>query len=199
MSSSTPPDGSLDAALTIIGRTPAVLRGLIDGLGAFAGAGAGPVSGADPGEGWAPREVAAHLLDVEGIGFVERIRRVLTEEVPFIAPIDPPARLAAGGYADRALGDLLDELDRRRRDDLAWLRSLPEAALIRRGEHQVAGSFTAGELVRYWACHDLLHLRQVAQGLQDLLAPDIGNLRAFFESPPNPGNPAEPRRNAEDS
>src|SRR6267142_358271 len=51
---------SLEAALTVIGRTPAVLRGLVDALDApVLEAGSRP----DGGEGWGPRQVAEHLLD----------------------------------------------------------------------------------------------------------------------------------------
>ena len=133
--------------------------------------------------------MAEHLLDVEDIGFMDRVRRLVdsgptgTEggERPFIRSIDPPARLVAGGYAERTLEDLLGELEQRRAADVAWLRLLPAGALANEGEHDRAGIFAAGDLIHYWACHDLLHLRQVLQALQDTLAPFAGNLSRFFE------------------
>ena len=190
------PFASLQAALTIIGRTPAVLRGLVDGP-------EGPLKRPDgtdaevletgPGStevtSWGPRQVTEHLLDVEGIGFMDRVRRLVdsgptgTEsgERPFIRSIDPPARLVVGGYAARTLEDLLDEFERRRAGDVAMLRSLPEGALANEGEHERAGVFTVRDLIHYWACHDLLHLRQIVRALQDGLAPFTGNLVSFFE------------------
>src|SRR3989440_1197666 len=62
------PPASLQAALTIIGRTPAVLRGLVGGLDA-AVLEAAPGSTED--SPWGPRRVAEHLLDVEDIGFMD--------------------------------------------------------------------------------------------------------------------------------
>ena len=186
------PFPSLQAALTIIGRTPAVLRALVGGP-------EGPLKGPDdldavvleavPGSTgdspWGPRQVAEHLLDVEDIGFMDRVRRLVDAggggERPHIRSIDPPARLVAGGYAERSLEDLLDEFERRRAGDVAWLRSLPQSALDNEGEHDRAGVFAARDLIHYWACHDLLHLRQIVRALQDGLAPFTGNLVSFFE------------------
>lgn len=176
------PFASLQAALGIIGRTPAVLRGLVGGLesGVLEAA-----PGSTEDTSWGPRQVAEHLLDVEDIAFVDRVRRVVDAgmggERPSIRSIDPPARLVAGGYAERTLEDLLDEFEQRRAGDVAWLRSLPADALASVGEHDRAGVFAAQDLIHYWACHDLLHLRQVARALQDTLAPFAGNLVMFFE------------------
>jgi hypothetical protein len=176
------PFATLQAALTVIGSTPAVLRGLVGGLDAAVLL-AAPGSTNDPS--WGPRQVAEHLLDAEDIGFMDRVRRVVAAgeggERPYIRSIDPSARLVAGGYAERTLEDLLDELEQRRAGDVAWLRSLPASALASIGEHDRAGTFAAGDLVHYWACHDLLHLRQIARALQDTLAPFTGNLVMFFE------------------
>jgi hypothetical protein len=176
------PFATLQAALTVIGSTPAVLRGLVGGLDAAVLL-AAPGSTNDPS--WGPRQVAEHLLDAEDVGFMDRVRRVVAAgeggERPYIRSIDPSARLVAGGYAERSLEDLLDELEQRRAGDVAWLRSLPASALASIGEHDRAGTFAAGDLVHYWACHDLLHLRQIARALQDTLAPFTGNLAMFFE------------------
>jgi hypothetical protein len=176
------PSASLRAALSVIGRTPAVLRGLVDDLDA-AVLEAAPGSAHD--RSWGPRQVAEHLLDIEDIAFMDRVRRLVDAGVggerPHIRSIDPPARLFAGGYAERTLEDLLGELEQRRATDVAWLRSLPAGALASEGEHDRAGIFAARELVHYWACHDLLHLRQIARALQDTLAAFAGNLVMFFE------------------
>ncbi len=175
MADADAPGASLEAALTIIDRTPAVLRGLIGSLDPSVLGGGAP-------DGWAPRQVAEHLLDVEDVAFVDRVRRIVAGGHPKIASIDPPARLVEGGYADRSLDDLLDELHRRRAADVTWLRSLPDGALDQHGDHDRAGIFSARDLIHYWGCHDLLHLRQILQGLQDALSPHVGNLQKFFEA-----------------
>jgi hypothetical protein len=186
------PFASLQAALTVIGRTPALLRGLVGGPEGppkgpddLDGAVLEAAPGSTQGRSWGPRQVAEHLLDVEDIAFMDRVRRVVDAggggERPYIRSIDPPARLVARGYAERTLEDLLGEFEQRRAADVAWLRSLPAGALASVGEHDRAGIFAAGDLIHYWACHDLLHLRQIARALQDTLAPFAGNLVMFFE------------------
>src|SRR5947209_5175418 len=114
------------SALALIARTPLVLRTLLSGL---------PPSllSAPNEEGWSLKDIVAHLHDVEGIAFTERIGRMLAEEHPFISSIDPPARLIAGGYAARGLDELLDELEHRRDENVAWLTGLNCVELERAG------------------------------------------------------------------
>ena len=76
------------AALEVVAQTPRVLKALLAGLPR-------EVLEAPNDEGWSLKDIVAHLHDAEGIAFVERIDRMLHEERPFIASIDPPARLVA--------------------------------------------------------------------------------------------------------
>lgn len=160
-------------ALAVIGQTPAAIRGLVAGLSETALAG--------EGERWGARQVLEHLIDVEGIAFRNRIGRILAEERPFIRSIDPPARLQKGGYAKRSLPELLDELESLRAESLTWLHSINPSDFVREGEHDRAGIIRAGELIHYWAVHDLVHLRQLTAALQDRLLPHIGNMERFLE------------------
>lgn len=118
---------------------------------------------------------------MEGIAFRDRIGIIVREDNPFIRSIDPPARLQEGGYAAEPLEGLLDRFDALRSESVAWLRSMSEADLDRTGTHDTAGTIGAGELVHYWASHDLLHLKQLFQALQDRMLPHIGNMHVFLE------------------
>jgi hypothetical protein len=78
----------------VLASTPTVLKGLLENLD--------DDSLATPrDEGWSVKDVVAHLTDTEWIAFAERIRRIAQEDHPFIASIDPSARLLKGGYGDR--------------------------------------------------------------------------------------------------
>ncbi|HVL52006.1 MAG TPA: DinB family protein [Actinomycetota bacterium] len=162
------------AALAVIGRTPALIRGLFSSLPEQV------LKGDSPGR-WGPREVLEHLVDVEGIAFRERIRRILHEDRPLIRSIDPPARLQEGGYARRSLEELLAELEGMRAEDVAWLRAVDPADYRREGEHDAAGTIQAGQLIHYWAVHDLVHLRQMLSALQDVFMPHVGGMDKFLE------------------
>ena len=169
------PESGLDpTALAVIAGTPRLLRDLLSSV---------PERARERinNEGWSPKHVVAHLLDVEGIAFRERISRIVSENRPFIRSIDPSARLEESGYLERPLEALLEELEMRRAEDIGWLRSLDAAALARTGEHDEAGEISAANIANYWACHDLLHLRQIAGMLQTGLMDKLGNLVHFLE------------------
>jgi hypothetical protein len=162
------------AAIAVIRSTPIVLRAL------FAGLPAEVVLAPNP-EGWSLKDIVAHLNDAESIAFVERISRLLTEERPAIQSIDPPARLAAGGYGARDLNELLDDLTRQRVEHAAWLESFGFVDLARAGEHDTVGEIRVSDIAHQWAAHDMAHLRQMAHMIQGYLAPLMGNTRGFYD------------------
>jgi hypothetical protein len=136
-----------------------------------------PRSGGD----WGARSVVEHLLDVEGIAFRERMQRIVDQDDPAVRSIDPAARLAGSGLAQRSVPELLDDLARRRAADLAWVRSLTVRDLDRTAVHDVAGTISVRELVHYWATHDLVHLSQLLAALRERLVPLIGGMVRFLE------------------
>lgn len=161
------------AVLTMLQGTPELLRHLLGELP--------PALLHRPNpEGWSVKDVVAHMHDVEGIAFTVRIRRMVEEDNPSIASIDPSARLTDGGYAAHALDELLAELAVRRAEHLTWLRSLDPAALARTGQHDTAGTLTPSAIVHQWAFHDLAHTRQIMEMLQAPLTPGMGNTRSFY-------------------
>jgi hypothetical protein len=161
-------------AIEVIVRTPTVLRALLAGL-------PGELIEKPNDEGWSLKDIVAHLVDAEGIAFVERIGRMLAEERPAIASIDPPARLRDGGYAGRQLDELLDQLERERTRHATWLRGLTPEQLARRGQHDQVGEIQVVDIAHQWAAHDMAHLRQVALMLQQHLAPLMGPTREFYD------------------
>jgi hypothetical protein len=161
-------------ALTVIGSTPSVLRMLLGGVPAS-------VVEEPNDEGWSLKDIVAHLADVESLAFEARITRMLEEARPLIQSIDPPGHLAASGYAARALGELLDELERRRSEHVAWLRGLSVDDMASTGEHDAVGEISVRDIAHQWAAHDLQHLRQMALMLQAHLAPLMGATRGFYD------------------
>jgi hypothetical protein len=162
------------AALSLIRRTPAVLRALLAELPR-------DVLEKPNDEGWSLQDIVAHLHDVENGAMVERINRMLHEERPFIRSIDPPARLLAGGYAARSLDELLRELELFRSEHAAWLESLSPVELARSGEHDQVGEIRVVDIAHQWAAHDMAHLRQMALMIQQHLAPLMGATRGFYD------------------
>jgi hypothetical protein len=161
------------SALATIRDTPAVLRALLTGQPENVLLRPNP-------EGWSIKDIVAHMHDAEGIAFTVRIGRILEEESPSIASIDPDGRIRAGGYAERTLTDLLAELAERRPGHVAWLLALTPEQLARVGQHDRAGAITPAAIIHQWAYHELAHLRQIMEQLQAGVTPGMANTRAFY-------------------
>jgi hypothetical protein len=161
-------------AIEIVAGTPGVLRALL--------ASVPPSTLQEPvDDGWSPKDVVAHLLDVEQVAFTDRMRRILNEDRPRILPIDPSARLDQLDYRSWPPDRLLDELKRRRGENVAMLRGLSSEQFARVGDHAEAGEVSVSDLAHYCAVHDMMHLAQIAKMLQAQLADRVGNMRRYLE------------------
>jgi hypothetical protein len=161
------------SALATMRNTPAVLQALL------AGQPDDVLLRPNP-EGWSIKDIVAHMHDAESIAFTVRIGRILDEEQPAIASIDPDGRIRAGGYAERDLPELLAELAERRPGHLAWVQSLTAEQLARVGQHDRAGAITPAAIIHQWAYHELAHVRQIMEQLQAGLTPGMANTRVFY-------------------
>jgi hypothetical protein len=160
-------------ALAVLAGTPRALRALLGGLPEEVALAAGA-------EGWSPKDVVAHLLMVRDVGGMARIRRIVEQHEPPIEPYDEAEALEASGYRERPLGWLLLEFERRRHEDVEWLRQLDDAALARRGLHGEFGWITAAEILHHIAYHDLDHLRQATAMLMPPLDERRGAMRQAY-------------------
>jgi DinB superfamily len=165
----------LDETLSLLERTPATLRALLEGL---------PESWLDADEGpdtFSPRDVLGHLILGERTDWVPRLRIILQHgESRAFEPFDRFGfrKIVAG----RSIGALLGELQNARAESLRCLRDagLTPADLERRGRHPELGTVTLGQLLATWVVHDLGHLRQVARVLAKHHASAVGPWRAYL-------------------
>lgn len=160
------------AALASLSATPATLRTLVADSPEEA------LAAQDEG-GWSARDVVAHLLDTQNIAFEERMHRIVAEDEPVMQLINPNERLSQ--YDSWTLQRLLDEFERCRAENVAFLRALPPDALRRTGRHAVAGDVSVADLANYCATHDLSHLAQLMSILRSRLAGHVGNMRRYFD------------------
>ena len=165
---------TVDETIALLAATPALVRSCFSGLSDDS------LMSSEP-DVWGARQVLEHLIDAETIAFRERIGRILEEDRPLIRSIDPPARLEQGGYAARSLEELLAQFEALRAESTTWLRSIDEGDFGREGEHEDAGTIRVGELIHYWAAHDLTHLSQMTTALRETLLPYVGNMHRFLE------------------
>jgi hypothetical protein len=114
------------------------------------------------GGGWTPREVIAHLADSE-ITFGWRIRQILTEYDPLVAPYDEEQWAEDFRYGERDAAVATAAFAAVRAANVELLRGIGDAAW-RRTYRQEQSRRTLEELVRHRADHDLQHLRQISGG-----------------------------------
>ncbi len=166
---------SMPAAISVLERTPAVLRAMLDGLGpewTHSNYGADTFS---------PFDVLGHLIHGEQTDWIARTRIILEqgESRPF-DKYDRYAQFEAS--RGKSLRALLDEFERLRKLNLATLSTLriDDADLARRGMHGVLGSVTLANLLSTWVAHDLNHIAQVARCMATQYAEAVGPWREFL-------------------
>jgi hypothetical protein len=159
------------AAVDVLAATPATLRALLGGLPQA-------LVEAPADDDWSPRDVVAHLLSRAPVQ-AERVRVMLDADRPRLADVPEREQLERSGLRSRPLGELLDEFERLRAEDMRRLRDIRPEQAARTGQHEVAGEISVADAIHHHAYHDLLHIAQVATMLQDRLDPLRGNMQAF--------------------
>jgi hypothetical protein len=166
-------DFELQEGIAILERTPAVISRLLDDL---------PETWTRVNEGpdtWSPREVVAHLINGERTDWIPRARIILKQgKYRRFDPFDRFAGLDTG----RPLGDLLEEFDTLRSENVATLRgwNLKDKDLALTGEHPEFGTVTMRQLLATWVVHDLSHIAQITRTMTRAYTKAVGPWTAYF-------------------
>ena len=159
------------AALALLDAAPSILRNLLASLPES-------ILTADLDRGWSPKRILAHEVDVEHV-FAERLHRMIDEDGPSITAVDPLATLASGDLESRTVSELVDLLQTQRTETVAWLRTLTDAQLKRKAQHDTLGEFTVSQLIHYWPTHDLAHINGIRRMLVSVLRHEVGGIEEF--------------------
>ena len=109
---------------------------------------------------WSIKEVLCHLRDAEEIGGL-RMRRIVTEERPFLPAFDQDAYARDRRYQEELTPTILPRYVEHRLGVLGLLREAPLEAWSRQGVHEEDGPVTLQEMAQRRADHDLGHLEQL--------------------------------------
>ncbi|HWT01978.1 MAG TPA: DinB family protein [Pyrinomonadaceae bacterium] len=168
-------DFQLNHAREILGRTPATLRTLLAGL---------PEEWVASNEGpdtWSPFDIMGHLIAAEEDDWIPRARIILEHgEGRAFHPFDRFAMFEKS--RGKSLGDLLDEFERLREENLRALggMDLTPEKLGKRGTHPDLGVVTLSQLLSTWVVHDLGHVAQIARVMSKLYGEAVGPWRAYL-------------------
>ncbi len=145
--------GSRDP-LEVLAGTPEALREAVAGLT--------PEQDATPelpGK-WSVRQVVQHLADSELVGGF-RFRMVLAHDAPALPGYDQDLWAERLRYQDSDLATALEEFAMLRRANLRLLRRATAEDMGRVMRHSERGDEPLAHMIKLYAGHDLLHLRQI--------------------------------------
>ncbi|MBI4501425.1 MAG: DinB family protein [Gemmatimonadetes bacterium] len=111
---------------------------------------------------WSILEVIQHLADSELV-FGYRIRMVVSHPAPAIQGFDQDLWAKELNYAERHLADSLAEFRCLRDSNLRLLQSLGPEKLQRYGHHSERGKESVEQMMKLYAAHDLVHLKQIGR------------------------------------
>lgn len=109
---------------------------------------------------WSLKEVLCHLRDGEEVR-LQRMRRVLQEDEPFLPAFDQEAYARDRRYQDELTPLVLPRLVEHRTAQVELLRSVPPDAWSRKGIHEESGPITLEDLATGGVNHDAEHLEQI--------------------------------------
>jgi hypothetical protein len=112
-----------------------------------------------PGK-WSVRHVIQHLVDSEVV-WAYRFRMVLAHDRPDLHGYDQDLWADRTGYSDVRTEDALMGFATLRQMNLRLLARLPATDLERTGVHVERGEESIAYMIRLYAGHDLLHLKQI--------------------------------------
>jgi uncharacterized damage-inducible protein DinB len=140
--------------LDVLHGTPTVARSVVEGLSRQ------QLSLPEAPGKWSVRQVLRHLVDSE-IVWSWRLRLVLAHDRPALTGYDQDAWAERLHYADADPEESLQEFAVLRRGNLRLLESAGPQELKRVGVHTERGEESVEHMVRLYAGHDVLHLRQL--------------------------------------
>ena len=112
-----------------------------------------------PGK-WSILDVVQHLADSDLV-YGYRIRMIVSHPTPDIQGFDQDLWAKELDYAHRRLPVALAEFRGLRESNLRLLRSLSPDKLERYGNHSERGKESVARMVKLYAAHDLVHLKQI--------------------------------------
>lgn len=118
-------------------------------------------------EKWSIQQVLNHLQDSELMWSV-RLRRVLAEDRPTLYGYDQDLWAEALHYEESDHEQTLAVFAAVRAANLSLLRSISKEDLERVGVHLERGDESVGHMIRLYAGHDLVHLKQIEKIRREL-------------------------------
>lgn len=155
--------GSRDP-LEVLAGTPVTLRQAVSGLSPEQ-----ERTPESPGK-WSVKQVVQHLADSELVGGF-RFRMVLAHDSPMLPGFDQDLWAERLHYQESDLPTALNDFATLRAANLRLLRAATPADMHRVMRHAERGDESVEKMIRLFAGHDTVHLRQIARIRRAIGAP----------------------------
>jgi hypothetical protein len=166
---------TVEQAIEILERTPAVLTALLAGLSDDW------VMNNEGPETFSPYDVIGHLIHGEKTDWTARAKMIL--EFGNTKTFERWNRVAMYEESkDKSLQQLLTEFAAIRKENIIWFTSLQltETDLDKKGMHPVLGDVTLRHLLSTWVVHDLTHIAQITRVMAKQYKDEMGPWPEFF-------------------
>lgn len=136
------------------------------------------IEGADT---WSPRDVLAHLTDLEETDWIPRITTILNDgDTKPLPPVDRVRfRTTLQG---KSVAELLQLFAQRREQNLRRVDALKLGPkdMDRAGRHPQLGPVTLQHLLATWVVHDQTHIAQIVRVMAHQYADDVGPWQQYL-------------------
>lgn len=122
---------------------------------------------------WCIKEVVGHLLEMDTLAFADRIRLILTEDVPEIPSLDVDQIAAEREDDKRPITELLTTFTQEREKAVEFLNQLSPEHLDRTGTFPVNRHFRASDFLYEWSYHDHEHIKQISDIMRASMWPHL--------------------------
>jgi len=172
----------ISKAIEILAATPPTLRALLSGLSEdWTGDEIQNSKSKSQDPAWSPYDILGHLIHGEETDWIPRARIILAQaDNRTFVPFDRFAQFE--NSKGKSLGQLLDELERLRTENVDMLRSwnLTAAQFDLEGVHPELGRVTLKQLLSTWVVHDLNHVRQIVTAMAKRYENDVGPWKEYL-------------------
>lgn len=106
-------------------------------------------------------EQVCHLRDIEQEGYGFRIRKILTEDHPFLPDLDGGKLARERNYNAQRFDQAFREFSQARQENLDLLQKATPGELNRTGEFETLWTITLEKLVQMMCQHDQIHWEEI--------------------------------------
>lgn len=166
---------NFDEAISILERTPVVLKNYLKGLSE---------DWTSPNEGkntWSPFDIVGHLVVGEKTDWVVRAEIIMADNPDKnFTPFNMAAQFEYG--KGKSLDQLLTEFEVLRNENLKKLRAmkLTDKQMSLTGIHPEFGKVSLKELLSTWVAHDLGHIAQISRVMARQYKSEVGPWKKYL-------------------